>query len=580
MITITIDADGETTRTMHVERFPCRIGRHRDADIALSGWRIARAHAEIRRLALGYKLVDLGSIGGTWVNGERVVEYAPLTEVDEISIAGYRIRVVAGEEDACAHPMVAPPMASATRSYVQVASPRRAARGAAHLQLAGARSTETVERDEHAQRGLEARRILHRRLLQTIDLRRKDIRQLSSGQLRAEARAVLVELLQSEREVYESVDQDALLADVLDEAVGLGPLERLMADPSVSEIMVNGPDAIYVEREGRISRSALAFSGEAAVRSVIDRVVAPLGRRIDESSPMVDARLPDGSRVNAVIPPLAVRGTALTIRRFNRQLLDPADLIHLESASWAMVAFLQLCVEHRRNVVISGGTGSGKTTLLNLLSNLIPAHERVVTIEDAAELRLEHEHLVSLEARPSNAEGRGAVGIRDLVRNALRMRPDRIVVGECRGGEALDMLQAMNTGHDGSLTTVHANSPRDVISRLETMVMMAGLDLPVAAIRDQVASAIQIIVQQARDAAGRRRIVEISEVTGLEGTRVQMQALFRWERGAFVACGAVPQFFEALRANGVAADWNLLVDTRCACSRRCFVPGAHPARAS
>ncbi len=271
---------------------------------------------------------------------------------------------------------------------------------------------------------------------------------------------------------------------------------------------------------------------------------------------MVDARLPDGSRVNAVIPPLSVRGTALTIRRFNRNVLSPDNLIQRNSASWAMVAFLRLCVEHRRNIVISGGTGSGKTTLLNVLSNLIPEHERIVTIEDAAELRLEHEHLVSLESRPSNAEGRGAVGIRELVRNALRMRPDRIVVGECRGGEALDMLQAMNTGHDGSLTTVHANSPRDVIARLETMVMMAGMDLPVAAIRDQIASAIQIIVQQARDAAGQRRIVEDRRGhrpgghAGADAVAVSLRArrLRRLRRRAAV--------LRRVRANGAMLDWS------------------------
>ena len=573
MITITIEADGHAARTHQVERFPCRIGRRRDAHVVLAGWRVARSHAEIRRLDHGYKLVDLGSIGGTWVNGERIAEYAPLGEADEIEIGGYRLRLIAAEQDA-AHARAGAIGSSASRDLAAVAprdlatgAPRDSATGAPrdlvtaapHNLLPGARR-EAAGHDDSARRMLEARRVLHRRLLHTIDLRRKDIRQLSTAQLRAEARAVLVELLEGEAARYEHLDRDALVSEVLDEAVGLGPLERLMADPGVSEIMVNGPDEIYVEREGRIARSALAFSGEAAVRSVIDRVVAPLGRRIDESSPMVDARLPDGSRVNAVIPPLAVRGTALTIRRFNRQVLEPDDLIRLGSASWAMVAFLQLCVEHRRNVVISGGTGSGKTTLLNVLSNLIPAHERVVTIEDAAELRLAHEHLVSLEARPANAEGRGAVGIRELVRNALRMRPDRIVVGECRGGEALDMLQAMNTGHDGSLTTVHANSPRDVIARLETMVMMSGMDLPVAAIREQIASAIQVVVQQARDAGGRRRIVEIAEVTGLEGTRVQMQALFRWEKGRFVACGTVPQFFEALRANGVVADWNLLAE--------------------
>jgi len=337
--------------------------------------------------------------------------------------------------------------------------------------------------------------------LQTLDLRRRDIRQLDTAQLRAETADLLRELLADEVRVPASVDTEVLITQVLDEAIGLGPLEPLLEDPSVTEIMVNCADEIYVEREGRLTRSPHVFSGEPAIRAVIDRIVAPLGRRIDESMPMVDARLDDGSRVNAIIPPLAVRGSAVTIRRFNRQVFSVDDLLARGSVSAAMVALLRICVQCRRNVVISGGTGSGKTTLLNVLSNLIPEGERVVTIEDAAELRLNHAHLVSLEARPPNAEGRGTVTIRDLVRNALRMRPDRIVVGECRGGEALDMLQAMNTGHDGSLTTVHANSPRDVVARLETMVLMAGMDLPVAAIRDQIASAVHVIVHQARVAA-------------------------------------------------------------------------------
>jgi len=619
MLTLIIEADGEPARTVHVERFPCRIGRHRGAEVVLASWRVARWHAEIHRMEQGFRLLDLGSIGGTWVNGERIVEYAPLAEVDEIVVAGYRLRAIPGESSelensrarktavygadaACgesqllggsspfrapapATPATPPGTLSAAPAGMIAASapgafaPHTVLRhgddahphativsldrrpsvndGAATDRPAATRSDDAAE--PPAPSALEWRRLLHRRLLQTIDLRRKDVRQLSSEQLRADARALLEELVARDLQPPPGVDRERAIADVLDEAIGLGPLERLLADPDVSEIMVNRADEIYVERHGRLARSALAFSGESAVRAVIDRIVAPLGRRIDESSPMVDARLPDGSRVNAVIPPLAVRGSVVTIRRFNRQVLAPSDLLRLQSASPAMLRFLQVCVEQRRNVVISGGTGSGKTTLLNVLSNLIPPGERVVTIEDAAELRLRHTHLVSLEARPANAEGRGAVGIRDLVRNALRMRPDRIVVGECRGGEALDMLQAMNTGHEGSLTTVHANSPRDVVARLETMVLMAGMDLPVAAIREQIASAVHVIVQQARGSDGARRIVEIAEVTGIEAGRVQMQALFRWERGRFVACDTVPQFLEELRASGVAVDWAQLV---------------------
>ncbi len=569
MITIMVEADGIPMRRVRVEALPCRIGRHRSCALHLPSWRVARVHAEIQRMERGLRLVDGGSIGGTWVNGERIVEFAPLGDVDEIVIAGYRLHVVtegdaplgaaSGVVDAFAAAAGvsipsgsdAHPAAMQSRPDAVETSPD------AQGSIEGATQGPSARAPDRSVRALEVewRRLLHRRLLQTVDLRRKDLRQLSSEQLRAETRALLLELLAAEAQLPAELDTERLLADVLDEAIGLGPLEHLLSDPDISEIMVNRPDEIFIERHGRLERSAAVFSGEDAVRAVIDRIVSPIGRRIDESSPMVDGRLADGSRVNAVIPPLAVRGATVTIRRFNRQLLAPGDLERLGSASGPMLEFLRLCVAHRRNIVISGGTGSGKTTLLNVLSNLIPAGERIVTIEDAAELRLIHPHLVVLEARPANAEGRGAVSIRDLVRNALRMRPDRIVVGECRGGEALDMLQAMNTGHDGSLTTVHANSPRDVVARLETMVLMAGMDLPVAAIRDQISAAVHLIVQQVRAADGRRRIVEITEVTGMEGNRVLMQPVFRWERGRYLASETMPVLFEQLQADGHAADW-------------------------
>jgi len=331
--------------------------------------------------------------------------------------------------------------------------------------------------------------------------------------------------------------------------------------------MVNRFDEIYLERGGRLERHPSVFTSDRAVLGVIERIVAPIGRRIDEASPMVDARLKDGSRVNAVIPPLALKGPALTIRKFARRALAAEDLVGFGAMSREMAEFMRLAVVHRKNIIISGGTGSGKTTLLNVLSNFIPDGERIITIEDAAELRLGHSHLVSLEARPANAEGRGQIAIRDLVKNALRMRPDRIVVGECRGGEALDMLQAMNTGHEGSLTTLHANSPRDALARLETLVLMAGMDLPVSAIRDQVASAVDLIIQQARLADGRRIVTGIVEVTGIESGKIQMQELFRFEQqgrdpdgrvlGRFAGCNAVPAFYDALRQAGIALDLSL-----------------------
>jgi pilus assembly protein CpaF len=344
-------------------------------------------------------------------------------------------------------------------------------------------------------------------------------------------------------------------------------LEELLAQEDITEIMVNKFDEIYIEKAGKLTKSNVVFSSDDAVMSAIERIVSPLGRRIDESSPLVDARLKDGSRVNAIIPPLALRGPCLTIRKFSKKKLTDEDMIKFNAVNANMMKFLKMAVVHRKNIVISGGTGSGKTTLLNVLSNYIPETERIVTVEDAAEMKLSQPHIVSLEARPPNMEGKGAIPIRDLVKNCLRMRPDRIVVGECRGGEALDMLQAMNTGHDGSLTTAHANTPRDLIARLEVMVMMSGMELPSKAIREQVASAVDIVVQQTRFSDGSRKVVNITEITGTEGDMVQMQDIFRFQqegyddegkvKGHYHATGRVPEFYEDLRKRGLAVDMSI-----------------------
>jgi pilus assembly protein CpaF len=411
---------------------------------------------------------------------------------------------------------------------------------------------------------------VHRRLLELSDLRRSNLAQYSPDQLRSEVQQAVESIVADLEALPSEVHPTALVRDTVDEAVGLGPLERLMADSDVTEIMVNSAVDVFVERGGRLERVSAAFSDDTAIRNVIERIVAPLGRRIDEASPLVDARLADGSRVNAIIPPVALKGPTLTIRRFNRTVLSPVNLISLGSSSPAMIEFLRICVEERKSIIVSGGTGSGKTTLLNVLSNLIPVAERIITIEDAAELKLRHEHLVSLEARPANAEGRGAVTIRDLVRNALRMRPDRIIVGECRGGEALDMLQAMNTGHEGSLTTIHANTPRDVLSRLEVLTLMGGVELPVSAIREQIASAVDLIIHQSRFRDGSRRITSITEVAGIESGRIQTQELFRFMQrasavevvsGEHVGCGAIPSFHETLAGRGIAMDLALFEAT-------------------
>ena len=409
------------------------------------------------------------------------------------------------------------------------------------------------------ERFLRYKRELHQRLISSMDL--SAIGKLSQDELRREVRRAAEELCRLSPDLLSLSERDRLVAEVMDETFGLGPLEPLLRDQTISDILVNGAKTVYVERRGQLERVDIAFNDDAHLLQIIQRIVSRVGRRIDETTPMVDARLSDGSRVNAIIPPLALDGPLLSIRRFGSRPLQIADLLAKKSLSQEMIQFLSACTKARMNLLISGGTGSGKTTLLNALSSFIPHGERVATIEDAAELRLQQPHVVRMETRPANIEGTGEVTTRDLVRNALRMRPDRIIIGECRGAEALDMLQAMNTGHDGSMTTVHANDTRDALARLEMMVGMAGFELPMWIIRRQITSAIQIVVQVSRLVGGARKVVKISEVTGMEGEVVSMHDLFVFKQtgvdrdgaalGNLHATGIRPRCLEQLATAGI-----------------------------
>lgn len=401
---------------------------------------------------------------------------------------------------------------------------------------------------------------IHQKLLKMMDL--SLINTLAEQETRAQIREILQRLMDEESVPLNALARQRLIQQIQDEILGLGPLEALLSDPRVSDILVNGHRAVYVERRGRLELTDVRFDDDARLMTVIDRIVSSVGRRIDESSPMVDARLKDGSRVNAIIPPLAIDGPILSIRRFALNVLSMEDLIRLDTLVPMIGKVMQAIVRARLNVLISGGTGSGKTTLLNVLSGFIPEDERIVTIEDSAELQLQQPHVVRLETRPPNIEGKGEVAQRDLVRNSLRMRPDRIVVGEVRGPEALDMLQAMNTGHDGSLTTVHANSPRDALGRVENMVAMTGVSLPVKILRTQVASAIHIVLQVERQEDGRRRLVSVQEINGMEGDIITMSEIFRFHRqgideqgkvlGEFKATGIIPKFYDQLGQRGIS----------------------------
>jgi pilus assembly protein CpaF len=411
----------------------------------------------------------------------------------------------------------------------------------------------------------ELKRLIHGKLVDKLDLSR--VTDLAGDTLRREIRLVVERLCDTENPLLNRMERERLIDEVLDETFGFGPLEMLLKDPTISDILVNGSHKIYVERRGKLEKTDVKFRDNDHLLQIIDRIVSKVGRRVDETSPMVDARLPDGSRVNAIIPPLALDGPTMSIRRFGANPLKLEDLLNFKAFTPEMAMLMEACIKARLNMVISGGTGCGKTTLLNTLSSFIPAEERIVTIEDAAELQLQQEHIVRLETRPANIEGRGEICTRDLVRNALRMRPDRIVIGECRGAEALDMLQAMNTGHEGSLTTLHANSPRDAQARLETMIMMGGFELPMKAMRQQISSAVDLIIQANRLQGGPRKITSITEVMNMEQEIIIMQDIFRFKQlgidqngrafGQFESTGVRPSFVNRLEAAGIKLPTNL-----------------------
>lgn len=538
----------QTPRSIILKDGTYVIGRGLSSKILLSYPEVSDRHA-LLILAPGKILIeDLHSANGTYLNGTPISKVCEVKDTDQIQIGNCIMQVAPIVEGAASAAAVAPPPVAPAPIIEEDHGP-------------------TQQQLLHAEQMRQAKEQIQEELLVRLDIKRLTVNGINRSELEKQAREKIHEIV---RQVARAgklpkwISAERIEQEVFDEALRLGPLEALLADETVSEIMVNGPQRVYVERHGKLELTDLQFMDDESVMAIIERIVAPIGRRIDESQPYVDARLADGSRVNAIIPPLALSGPTVTIRKFSKKALTVDDFIRFGTWTHNAAEFMKVCVIMRKNIIVAGGTGSGKTTLLNLLSGFIPSSERIVTVEDAAELRLVQPHVVRLEARPPNIEGRGAVTIRDLVKNCLRMRPDRIIVGECRGGEALDMLQAMNTGHDGSLTTVHANSPRDVISRLETMVLMSGMELPSRAIREQISSAVDIIIHESRLSDGSRKVVAISEVMGLEGQQIVLQDIFQFRQsgvdeqgrvmGKFVATGAVPSFYEHLKARGLYLD--------------------------
>ena len=613
MFRILIDLPNQPEAELPLPKGIYKVGASTETHIQLPYPGVAPVHCRFAVDDTSLRVLDLGSRTGTFINGVKLrsgeaVAAAPgsVISIGEVSIRSIGPDEPQQEQVKSQQEQVKSQQAQAQEQVRQSASPRHVAseavspspqesgsadspasqgRGDVFLSsLKDADSSNDPDRipvlsisgipDSARPFVQEIKKRAHVELLKRLNLKRMAMSgSTAQGELDRKAGQTIHEIL-SELSIPlpPGVTQLKIEKELYDEAIGLGPLEALIARDDITEIMVNGPDHVYVEHKGVIYRTDMSFSGPHQVMAAIERIVSPLGRRIDESSPMVDARLKDGSRVNAIIPPLSLVGPSITIRKFAKKPLQVADLVRFGSISDDIAKFLDVCVKLRKNIVISGGTGSGKTTLLNILSGFLPNRERIVTIEDAAELQLRQEHIVRLESRPANIEGKGEIAIRDLVRNALRMRPDRIVIGECRGGEALDMLQAMNTGHDGSLTTIHANSPRDCLSRLETLVLMAGFDLPLRAIREQIASAITIIVQISREKDGSRKVTCVSEITKMEGEIITMQDIFVYKQdgwtedgkmtGSYVPTGAVPTFMDEIRRANLALDIGMFTPPR------------------
>lgn len=634
MLNLQVHARNAPVQTFQIDQ-GCTIGKDSGCDIVVKGMLVGKLHARIVQEHNAYYIEDQGGIAATLVNGSPITRYGPLTEVDQIEIGTTTLKIARATASHAGHaaspatsahsPAVHADVRAATAFAQQGTWPTPANVADTNIASQVTYTTLQPQASEHVssanvtsfavpaanQRpteeatqaptapvpaavqparakktaapilpvapinspaGIELRKRAHMKVIAALDLRRLNVARMEDDELRKTVNTALDEIFANDSSFRTTeVPIATLKKSVFDEIIGLGPLEELIADPTVSEIMVNCHDEIFIEQSGRLTRSPVIFTDDRAVLGAIERIVAPIGRRIDESSPMVDARLSDGSRVNAVIPPLALKGPSITIRKFSQRKLVGEDLIKFGSMSPEMLEFLQTAVEQRANIIISGGTGSGKTTLLNVLSSYIPDDERIVTVEDAAELQLSQPNLVSLEARPANMEGKGAIHIRDLVKNCLRMRPDRIVIGECRGGEALDMLQAMNTGHDGSLTTAHANAPRDCIARLEVMTLMAGLDLPVQAIREQICSAVDIIVQQTRFSCGSRRVTHVTEVSGMESGVIQLQDVFVFKEegfgengkidGQFVPTAYIPDFYQDLIRRRIPVNTDIFTRT-------------------
>ena len=556
-----------------------RIGSSPASHIQIDRPSISKRHAQLSVTPTAVKVMDLGSSNGTFVDGKPIgTEEVDVPPGSVIGIGDIQIVMVGPDiqqpaekspspvSKALANPERQKELTSKLRKVVKKAAIQKNGHKIPVLQISGIP-------EESRPLVQEIKKRAHIELITRLNLKRLAVSGVSEDELANKAKKAIHDIL-SELSIPlpPGVDVKIVEQELVHEAIGLGPLEDLIAMDDITEIMVNGPDHVYVEKDGTLLRTDTAFADDNQVQAAIERIVSPLGRRIDESSPMVDARLQDGSRVNAIIPPLSLVGPTITIRKFSKTPFKVQDLINFGSMTENMAKFLDACVKVRKNIIISGGTGSGKTTLLNVVSSFLPHTERIITIEDAAELQLGQEHVVRLEARPPNIEGKGEVAIRDLVRNSLRMRPDRIVVGECRSGEALDMLQAMNTGHDGSLTTIHANSPRDALARLETLVLMAGFDLPLKAIREQIASAITIIVQVDRYKDGTRKVTNISEITKMEGEIITMQDIFLFNhegwtpegkiKGRHTACGNIPTFMDEITRSKIDLDIAIFRDER------------------